>query len=115
MDSQQRLFTIQQLSQRLSIPKPTLRFWEKEFEGILVPQRTEGGQRRYSIENLSTIAEIRRLKKKGMSLGEIKRKLSDSNNAKAGNSNSNELDLLAEKVAEAVKAEIYSFFEGEAA
>ena len=114
MDRKEQLFTIQQLSQRLSIPKPTLRFWEKEFEGILVPQRTEGGQRRYSIENLSTIAEIRRLKKKGMSLAEIKRKLSDSNNAKAGNSNSNELDLLAEKVAEAVKAEVYRFFEGEA-
>jgi len=79
MNNQVRLRTIQQVSHELDIPKPTLRFWEKEFEGVLVPLRSEGGQRRYSIENLSTIAEIRRLKKKGMSLGEIKRKLSDSN------------------------------------
>ena len=47
MDQQEQLFTIQQLSKKLNIPKPTLRFWEKELEGIFVPLRTRGGQRRY--------------------------------------------------------------------
>ena len=111
MDSQQRLFTIQQLSQRLSIPKPTLRFWEKEFEGILVPQRTEGGQRRYSIENLSTIAEIRRLKKKGMSLGEIRRQLSNSQEVKKQDPGS--IACLADRIAEVVREEIHRFLEVE--
>jgi len=35
MTQKEQLHTIQQLSAKLNIPKPTLRFWEKEFEGIL--------------------------------------------------------------------------------
>ncbi|WP_369707420.1 MerR family transcriptional regulator [Desulfosarcina sp. BuS5] len=34
---------MQQVSTKLNILKPTLRFWEKEFNGILVPLRTNGG------------------------------------------------------------------------
>ena len=75
MDSLRQFSTIQQVSQRLDIPKPTLRFWEKEFEGILVPLRTNGGQRRYAAEHIFIIEEIRMLKKAGLTLVEIKRKL----------------------------------------
>jgi hypothetical protein len=35
-----RLLSIQEVSALLKVPKPTLRFWEKEFEGILAPLRT---------------------------------------------------------------------------
>jgi len=104
------LLTIRQLSLRLNIPRPTLRFWEKELEGILVPLRTGGGQRRYSVETISVIEEIKRLRERGMSLLEIKRKLSNSD--KGGSPNSNRIDLLAERVAEVVKAELNRFFEG---
>ena len=109
-----QLLSIQDVSNLLKIPKPTLRFWEKELDGIIVPIRTDGGQRRYTAENISVVEEIKELRKRGMSLAEIKRKLSDSNNAKAGNSNSNQLDLLANRVAEVVKAEVSKFLEGEA-
>ena len=109
MDRQEQLFTIQQLSLNLNIPKPTLRFWEKELDGILVPLRTQGGQRRYSVETISVIEEIKRLRERGMSLVEIKRKLSNSD--KEGNSNSNRIDLLAARVAEVVRAEVNRFFE----
>ena len=75
MNFQEQTITIQQVSQRLDVPKPTLRFWEREFEGILVPLRTNGGQRRYAPEHISVIEEIKMLKKAGLSLIQIKRKL----------------------------------------
>ena len=112
MNMENRLSSIQEVSVLLNVPKPTLRFWEKEFEGILVPLRTDGGQRRYTVENIAVIEEIKKLKRKGMSLPEIKRKFSDSH--KEGNPNSNNVDLLAARVAEAVKAEVNRFFEWEA-
>ena len=103
------LLTINQVSDLLKLPKPTLRFWEKELDGIFVPFRTNGGQRRYTVENIAVIEEIKKLKSKGMSLPEIKRKLSNSD--KGDNSNSNRIDLLAARVAEVVKAEVNRFFE----
>lgn len=39
----------------------TLRYWEKEFEGYLNPERTEGGQRRYRPEDIQTVLTLRRL------------------------------------------------------
>ena len=109
MDTQKQLFTIQQLSLKLDIPKPTLRFWEKELDGIIVPQRTRGGQRRYNFEHLTIIGKVKELRERGMSLPAIKRKL--NNRDKGGNPNSNSVDLLAERVAAAVKAEVNRFFE----
>ena len=75
MNYQERAITIQQVSQKLDVPKPTLRFWEREFDGILAPLRTNGGQRRYAPEHISVIEEIKMLKKAGLSLIQIKRKL----------------------------------------
>ncbi|NVL89466.1 MAG: MerR family transcriptional regulator [Desulfobacterales bacterium] len=106
---QDQLLTIQEVSDRLKVPKHTLRFWEKELDGIIVPHRTNGGQRRYGLKAIAIIEEIKRLRKRGMSLAEIKRKLGDSNN-----SNSDRIDLLADKITEVVKAEVYRFLEGEA-
>lgn len=111
MDLQEQLFTIQQLSTRLNIPKPTLRFWEKELEGIFVPHRTRGGQRRYTAEHITTIEEIKKLKNKGMSLTDIKRTL--QNTKEGNNSNATKIDLLLDRITEVVKAEIASFFENE--
>ena len=68
MNQKEQLHTIQQLSTKLNIPKPTLRFWEKEFEGILLPLRTKGGQRRYAPEHVAVIEEIKMLKKAGLRL-----------------------------------------------
>ena len=112
MDNQEeKLLSIEEVSLKLKIPKHTLRFWEKAFEGIFVPHRTPGGQRRYTFENIATIGQIKELRKKGMRLPDIKREFTNDNN---GNSfSSSKADLLANKVAEAVKTEIYSFFRRE--
>ncbi|MBC8066082.1 MAG: MerR family transcriptional regulator [Chlorobia bacterium] len=39
----------------------TLRYWEREFEAFLGPDRTEGGQRRYRPEDIQTVFAIKRL------------------------------------------------------
>ena len=116
MNQKEQLHTIQQLSAKLNIPKPTLRFWEKEFKGILLPQRTNGGQRRYTSEHISIIKEIKMLKKAGLSLVEIKRKLgkgqmSEAGSQRFGDEQKDGIDLLAERVAEVVRLEVHRFFQ----
>jgi len=108
-----RMLSIQQASQRLKVAKHTLRFWEQELNGVLAPLRTQGGQRRYTSEHLYLIEEIKSLKRKGLSLVDIKEKLNDIYNAEQDNSNSNKIDLLANQVAEMVKTAIYRFLETE--
>jgi DNA-binding transcriptional MerR regulator len=39
----------------------TLRYWEREFDAFLGPDRTEGGQRRYRPEDIQTVFAIKRL------------------------------------------------------
>ncbi|MGA1869726.1 MAG: MerR family transcriptional regulator [bacterium] len=111
MDLNKPTFTIQQLSERLEIPRPTLRFWEKELEGVIVPLRTPGGQRRYTMGHCLIIEKIKKLRDEGMNLAEIKREL--RKNKGTIQSASKEIDQLAEKLAEIVKAEVYNFFSKE--
>ena len=111
MDREKQLFTIQQLSNRLNIPKPTLRFWEKELEGIFVPHRTQGGQRRYTVEHIATIEEIKKLKSRGMSLMDIRRTF--HNRREESDPNAARIDLLLDRITEVIKAEIANFFEKE--
>jgi DNA-binding transcriptional MerR regulator len=109
MEEERQLLTMSEVSRRLKIPNHTLRFWEREFEGIIIPPRTKGGQRRYTPENVAVIEEIKRLRQKRMSLPEIRSKLNHGNSV--GPSNPSGVDLLANRVAEVVKAEVYHFFE----
>ena len=43
------------------IPKSKIRFWEKSFSEYLKPNRTEGGQRRYSSNDLEKLVRISHL------------------------------------------------------
>jgi DNA-binding transcriptional MerR regulator len=108
-----RTLTIQQASRRLSLTTHTLRFWEKELQGILTPLRTQGGQRRYTPDHLFLLEEIKRLKRSGLSLIEIKDKLNNSLHEHHGNPNPDKIDLLADQVAEIVRTAIHKFFETE--
>ncbi|KKQ84313.1 MAG: Filamentous hemagglutinin family outer membrane protein [Candidatus Woesebacteria bacterium GW2011_GWB1_38_8] len=49
----QKLFTIEQAAQALSVSTKTLRRWEQK--GVISPIRTIGGHRRYSLETLKTL------------------------------------------------------------
>lgn len=99
--------TIHQVSQKARIPKHTLRFWEKALDGILVPLRTNGGQRRYTPEHLLLLEEVKRLKRKGLSLAEIRTELSNNHRSLSDPST---LDLLAEHITEAVRTTLHRFF-----
>jgi len=113
MDPQEQPVSIQHLSLRLKIPKSTLRFWEREFQGVLVPLRTKGGQRRYTLENMSVIRKIKELREKEVSLAQIHAHLMKNHRSGMDNLNPSKIDFLANRVAEAVKEEVYRFFEGE--
>lgn len=39
----------------------TIRYWEEEFQGLLDPIRTEGGQRRYGPEHIEMLLRVRSL------------------------------------------------------
>ena len=116
MNPEEQLYSIQQLSTKLNIPKPTLRFWEKEFDGILLPFRTNGGQRRYAAEHVYLLNKIKTLKKAGLRLGEINKKLRNSLKSEAsmqryGEGRTDRIEHLADRVAEVVRSEIVRFFE----
>jgi DNA-binding transcriptional MerR regulator len=108
MEQKNQLFSILQISERLNIPKHTLRFWEKELNGVVVPLRTHGGQRRYTAQNLLILEEIKRCRESGLSLPEIGERI--HRGGEKEEVPSSKIDLLATRVAEVVKTEVYNFF-----
>ena len=114
MNQTQPLYSIQQLSIKLNIPKPTLRYWEKEFRGMLQPLRTNGGQRRYTSQDISVVEEIKALKMTGISLAEIKKKIESGRILETigevtEDMQSSQIDILADRVANVVKLELLRF------
>lgn len=113
MELKEQGFSISDVSTRFEIPKPTLRFWEKEFKEILVPLRTQGGQRRYNVEHLAVIKRIKRLQERGMSLSEIRGNLMRDRKKKESDLNNSNIDFLTDRIAKVVRDELYRFFESE--
>ena len=83
---------------------------EKELDGIIVPLRTSGGQRRYTQDHLSIIEEIKKMRDKGLSLLDVKRIFQNMNGPNYEEPNPQSIDFLAEQIAESVKSAIYQFF-----
>jgi MerR family transcriptional regulator, heat shock protein HspR len=106
-------YTIQEVSSMANVSKHTLRFWERELEGIIVPLRTNGGQRRYTSYDLFIIEEIKRFKKKGLSLIDIKKILHTGKDSSSKNNSLEKIDLLADQIAKVVKSTLYNFMENE--
>jgi DNA-binding transcriptional MerR regulator len=106
-------YSIQEASERANVSKHTLRFWERELDGIIVPLRTGGHQRRYTAYHLSVIEEVKRLKNKGLSLPDIRKILDNSKDSSAKNTSLEKIDVLANQIAEVVKSTLYSFLEQE--
>lgn len=111
MQESQETLTIQEASARLNVTKHTLRFWERELGGLLVPLRSKGGQRRYTKEHLRMFEYVKRLKMKGLRLTEIKREFSVSNNLEMDGVTSKRIDDVADQIAEAVRAAMQSLLE----
>lgn len=70
------MYSISQVQALTGVSKSTIRFWEREFKDFLMPQRTQGNQRRYNEDSVEVIAEIRKLVEvEGYTLEGAKRKL----------------------------------------
>jgi DNA-binding transcriptional MerR regulator len=108
-------YSIQEASDRAKVSKHTLRFWEKKLSGIIVPLRTYGGQRRYTAYHLLIIEDVKRLKKKGLSLPDIRKLLDYSKNGSHKNADFEKIEVLASQIAEVVKSTLYNFLEEEKA
>ncbi len=59
------LLTIQEVARKLGVSTKTLRRWEEK--GVIVPHRTIGNQRRYSLDHLDELKQ--KLKIKSSSTG----------------------------------------------
>jgi DNA-binding transcriptional MerR regulator len=103
--------TIQEMSEKAGVTCHTLRFWERELDGLIVPLRTKGGQRRYTSDHLAVIQEIKRFKTQGLSLPDIRSALKNPANPITTNNPGPELDLLADRINQVVRSTIYNFFE----
>jgi DNA-binding transcriptional MerR regulator len=101
--------TIKEVSERLDIPKPTLRFWEKELEGIIVPLRSLGGQRRYTESHIPVFEQINKLRTTGKSISQIKDFFNNGHNTKKLSDAQNDIDMLTDRIAEIVKLEVTKF------
>ncbi|MEM9195284.1 MAG: MerR family transcriptional regulator [Myxococcota bacterium] len=58
------------MSRLTGIPADTIRIWERRY-GAVVPHRTEGNTRRYSVEQVGRLKLLRRLSQQGHSIGAI--------------------------------------------
>jgi DNA-binding transcriptional MerR regulator len=71
-----RLFSIGQVNAITGIPKPTIRYWEKEFNDFLDPLRTTGNQRRFDEKTIADLEKINYLVKvQGYTIEGARRKL----------------------------------------
>lgn len=70
-----RYYKIKDVSEMLGVAQSTLRYWEKEFEGI-EPTRTLHGQRQYSPSDIETLRIIYYLlKTRGLKMDAAKRQM----------------------------------------
>jgi len=53
-------YRIQEVSEKLKVPRSTIRFWENEFPELVKPTRTNGGQRRYSEADVASFRQIKK-------------------------------------------------------
>jgi DNA-binding transcriptional MerR regulator len=100
--------TIQQVSEQLNLPKSTIRFWEKEFEGYIRPKRSQGGQRRYSEDDMAALASIHAWREQGLSLAQIKEQLMRGDGDKTA-LDMHAVEQLTERITKYVRREIYNF------
>ncbi len=70
-----KLFTIGEAAEIVGVSPSTLRFWERE--GLISPQRTSGGARRFTWEQVKRLKKIKELKAKGSGAYGIKKILKE--------------------------------------
>jgi DNA-binding transcriptional MerR regulator len=83
---EETLYSIAQVNALTGVAKPTIRFWEREFQEFLKPLRTQGNQRRYSRNDIETIEKINDLVRvEGFTLEGARKKLDLESHLEAKN------------------------------
>ncbi|MBA4367286.1 MAG: UDP-N-acetylglucosamine 4,6-dehydratase (inverting) [Desulfobacterium sp.] len=54
-------YRIQEVGKKIDVPVSTIRYWQKEFSEYVSPLKTDGGQRRYSEQDLFTLTRIKEM------------------------------------------------------
>ena len=67
--SSRPIYAISVAAELVGLPAPTLRLYEEK--GLVAPQRTEGGTRRYSDADLARIARVSELVESGVTLAAV--------------------------------------------
>lgn len=67
--SDRPLYSISVAAELVGLPVPTLRLYEEK--GLVTPDRTEGGTRRYSDADLARIARVSELVESGVTLAAV--------------------------------------------
>jgi len=76
MEEKDPFLTISELQEITKLPLSTLRFYESEFPSYIRVQKTSGGLRRYTRENVERFLHLKHLiHEKGLSIKEAKRSL----------------------------------------
>lgn len=70
-DPDHPLYTMAQVTEVLGVAAPVLRRWERA--GLVGPERTAGGQRRYSRREIATLQHVAQLVGEGMTTVGIRR------------------------------------------
>jgi MerR family transcriptional regulator/heat shock protein HspR len=72
-DPDHPLYTMAQVTEALGVTAPVLRRWERA--GLVRPERTAGGQRRYSRREIEKLQHVAQLAGEGMAPSGIRRVL----------------------------------------
>jgi len=82
---EKRYYSIGEIAKAFNVNTSLLRFWEKEFREIQ-PKKKQGGARKYTPEDVTTIQKIYHLlKEKGLTIEGAKKQLELKNLSKEGN------------------------------
>ncbi|MFH1020213.1 MAG: polysaccharide biosynthesis protein, partial [Pseudomonadota bacterium] len=52
-------YRIKEIGLELGVPVSTIRYWQKEFADFITPQKTDGGQRRYSQQDVEKFLQVK--------------------------------------------------------
>src|SRR3989339_239793 len=52
-------YRIKEIGLELGVPVSTIRYWQKEFADFITPEKTDGGQRRYSQQDVEKFLQIK--------------------------------------------------------
>ncbi|MBW3657462.1 MAG: MerR family transcriptional regulator [Actinobacteria bacterium] len=71
-----RYLSIGELAERTGVPSDTLRAWERRY-GLVRPQRTPGGHRRYDEHDVARVVHARRLTEQGLPISVAARRVTE--------------------------------------